>query len=43
MFKDTWLIALKIKYLTPRISDLEIVTPHVSKPHDYVNHMFMRP
>jgi hypothetical protein len=19
------------------------VTPHVSKPHDYVNHMFMRP
>jgi hypothetical protein len=20
-----------------------IVTPHVSKPHDYVNHMFMRP
>jgi hypothetical protein len=19
-----------------------IVTPHVSKPHDYVNHMFMR-
>jgi hypothetical protein len=22
---------------------VEIVTPHVSKPHDYVNHMFMRP
>jgi hypothetical protein len=20
----------------------ERVTPHVSKPHDYVNHMFMR-
>jgi hypothetical protein len=20
-----------------------VVTPHVSKPHDYVNHMFMRP
>jgi hypothetical protein len=20
-----------------------IVTPHISKPHDYVNHMFMRP
>jgi hypothetical protein len=19
------------------------VTPHISKPHDYVNHMFMRP
>jgi hypothetical protein len=19
-----------------------VVTPHVSKPHDYVNHMFMR-
>jgi hypothetical protein len=19
-----------------------IVTPHVSKPHDYINHMFMR-
>jgi hypothetical protein len=22
---------------------IPIVTPHVSKPHDYVNHMFMRP
>jgi hypothetical protein len=22
--------------------DCFIVTPHVSKPHDYVNHMFMR-
>jgi hypothetical protein len=21
----------------------DIVTPHVSKPHDYVNHMFKRP
>jgi hypothetical protein len=21
----------------------QIVTPHVSKPYDYVNHMFMRP
>jgi hypothetical protein len=21
---------------------MNIVTPHVSKPHDYVNHMFMR-
>jgi hypothetical protein len=21
----------------------ETVTPHVSKPHDYVNHMFKRP
>jgi hypothetical protein len=20
----------------------QVVTPHVSKPHDYVNHMFMR-
>jgi hypothetical protein len=23
-------------------SDFIDVTPHVSKPHDYVNHMFMR-
>ena len=23
--------------------DSAAVTPHVSKPHDYVNHMFMRP
>jgi hypothetical protein len=23
--------------------DAEVVTPHVSKPYDYVNHMFMRP
>jgi hypothetical protein len=23
-------------------SEMESVTPHVSKPHDYVNHMFMR-
>jgi hypothetical protein len=25
------------------ISIGRIVTPHISKPHDYVNHMFMRP
>jgi hypothetical protein len=25
------------------ISSSIIVTPYVSKPHDYVNHMFMRP
>jgi hypothetical protein len=23
-------------------SHIVAVTPHVSKPHDYVNHMFMR-
>jgi hypothetical protein len=23
--------------------EMASVTPHVSKPHDYVNHMFMRP
>jgi hypothetical protein len=23
--------------------NLKSVTPHVSKPHDYVNHIFMRP
>jgi hypothetical protein len=22
---------------------MHVVTPHVSKPHDYVNHMFKRP
>jgi hypothetical protein len=24
------------------LSAIRFVTPHVSKPHDYVNHMFMR-
>jgi hypothetical protein len=28
----------------PRMeTQLETVTPHVSNPHDYVNHMFKRP
>jgi hypothetical protein len=32
-------------YAIIKMPDLRwvIVTPHVSKPHDYVNHMFMRP
>jgi hypothetical protein len=25
------------------LSNRVSVTPHVTKPHDYVNHMFMRP
>jgi hypothetical protein len=27
----------------PQFTKPFYVTPHVSKPHDYVNHMFMRP
>jgi hypothetical protein len=26
----------------PDLCNYPCVTPHVSKPHDYVNHMFMR-
>jgi hypothetical protein len=25
------------------VPEAPVVTPHVSKPHDYVNHMFIRP
>jgi hypothetical protein len=32
----------KGKMMAPELADRS-VTPHVSKPHDYVNHMFMRP
>jgi hypothetical protein len=28
-------------YVKQPLSEMS-VTPHVSKPHDYVNHMFMR-
>jgi hypothetical protein len=33
------------RHCTPssRHSSMVFVTPHISKPHDFVNHMFMRP
>jgi hypothetical protein len=31
------------KYVATTWNTIEHVTPHVSKPHDYVNHKFMRP
>jgi hypothetical protein len=37
-------IYTRIKFNVGQILVMHIsVTPHVSKPHDYVNHMFMRP
>jgi hypothetical protein len=43
-------LLMVIRHLDPQYLDGSVreakstcVTPHVSKPHDYVNHMFMRP
>jgi hypothetical protein len=42
-FTDVDDIIVSSKKKETQIHDLaETVTPHVSKPHDYVNHMFMR-
>jgi hypothetical protein len=48
--KQEWRVKEKVNAPTPTTSnddmdmldDNEAVTPRVSKPHDYVNHMFMR-
>jgi hypothetical protein len=37
------LIILVVKSSWWSIAMIYVVTPHVSKAHDYVNHIFMRP
>jgi hypothetical protein len=35
-------IMINVLALHEILHEIKSVTPHVSKPHDYVNHMFMR-